>query len=445
MNMFETQTIYKIQWHQIEQKNNRKYTSHPGCLLNYLSLTLLVLAILISATAKADDLFPAWSVKGFGSIGFARTNTDKLGFYRDRTQTRNANKSLEISTDSRLGIQLDVDINDSWHATTQFIVRNHAGNFFEQNLDLAYLRWYPNADTIVRAGRMGFDAFLLSDYRNVGYTYPWMRPPHEFYANIPITHYDGLDLTQNISLGDGYLSLKGYAGYTSTELSEEFLNLKLEGPIAGTNISYENGNWRIRAGYTFLRQLKEAKLQELVSQINDPENNVLFPGLSQLAPLLSIRDSNIHFMSLGTAYDDGIWLVHAEASYMDTQGQRIFNPDTASAYLSIGRRVSKVTLYSVYGFSHSFHKKTKVPRPLFPDPALIQSQQEIESRFNNQAINEHSLSLGLRWDFYPKFAFKLQWVHYWLTDNGVSLWHRTEAVNNPDNVDVMSFGIDFVF
>ena len=107
-------------------------------------------------------------------------------------------------------------------------------------------------------------------------------------------------------------------------------------------------------------------------------------------------------MSLGTSYDDGTWLAHAEASYMDTKGQELFNPDTASAYLSIGRRFSNVTLYSLYGISHSFQKKTKVPDPRFPDPRLIQLHQEVEGRFNSQAIKQQSLSIGLRWDFHPK-------------------------------------------
>ncbi len=150
-------------------------------------------------------------------------------------------------------------------------------------------------------------------------------------------------------------------------------------------------------------------------------------------------------MSLGTSYDDGTWLVHAEASYMDTEGQELFNPDTASAYLSIGRRFSNVTLYSLYGVSHSFQTKTEIPDPRFPDPRLLLIQQEVEERFNSQVINQQSLSIGLRWDFYPKVAFKAQWSHYWLGEDGDALWQRDVGVDTPENVNVMSFGIDFIF
>ncbi len=413
--------------------------------LNITNFKILTILLLISSTSIADEAYPNWSIKGFGSLGLIRSDSNKIGFYRNRTQTQEINKSLDISTDSRLGVQLDVDLTDSWHITSQFIARDHAGDFLEQNLDWAFLRWYPNEDTVVRAGRMGFDAFLLSDYRNVGFAYPWMRPPHEFYANIPITHYDGIDIRKSLSLDHDLVSLKAYAGYTSTQLSEEYYDTELEGPMAGANIVYETGSWRLRAGYTYIRQVVDIDTRSLKLQINDATNNFLFPNLNQLAPLITFKDSNIHFMSLGTSYDDGTWLVHAEASYMDTEGQELFNPDTASAYLSIGRRFSNVTLYSLYGVSHSFQKKTAIPDPRFPDPRLLLIQQDVEERFNSQAINQQSLSIGLRWDFHPKVAFKAQWSHYWLGEDGDALWQRDVGVDTPENVNVMSFGIDFIF
>jgi len=406
-------------------------------------LGLVALILFLTAPAKADDQYPKLSVKGFGTIGYTYSDTDQIGFYRDRTQTQEVKKALEVSTDSRLGVQLDLQINDFWQASTQFIVRDHAGDFFEQNLDWAYLRWHLTEDVSVRFGRMGVDSFLLSDYRNVGYAYPWMRPPHEFYTNIPISHFDGIDIKKTMSLEDGYLSVKAHAGYTATNLSEEYADLELEGPIAGLNIVYESGNWRTRAGYTYIRQVKEIQLQTLISAINDPVNNFVIPDINKLTPLLSVKNRNLHFMSLGTAYDDGTWLIHTEASYIDTQDR--FNPDVASAYFSIGRRISKFTLYTVYGISHSFQKKVTVPDALFPVPALIKLQQSVDAVINDNGTDEQSLSVGLRWDFHPQVAFKAQWSHYWLADDGAALWQKPESREIPDNVNVISFGFDFIF
>jgi hypothetical protein len=90
----------------------------------------------------------------------------------------------------------------------QWVARNHAGAFFEQNLEWAYLRWRPWNDLDLRVGRLGLDVFLLSDYRNVGYAYPWMRPPQEFYAPLFPYHLDGADIAQRFHLGEGFLTLK---------------------------------------------------------------------------------------------------------------------------------------------------------------------------------------------------------------------------------------------
>lgn len=44
---------------------------------------MLILWLAISSTAWADDDgYPAWSVKGFGTLGFARSDNNEFGFLR---------------------------------------------------------------------------------------------------------------------------------------------------------------------------------------------------------------------------------------------------------------------------------------------------------------------------------------------------------------------------
>lgn len=388
--------------------------------------------------------YPDWSVKGFGSLGLARTDTDKIGFYREGTQTQEVKKSLEIAMDSRLGLQLDIDISDSWHITTQFVIRDHAGDFLEQNLDWAFLQWHPMTDTVVRFGRLGADSFLLSDYRNVGFAYPWMRPPHEFYAAIPITHFDGVDIKQSLSLDDGYLSVKAYAGRSLISLSEQYFDLNFEGVVVGSSFIYETGSWTNRIGYTFFHPTREGKrLQDLAGILRSPQVNGLIPGIAELAPLLSITNNAFHFVTLGTVFDNGDWLVHTEASYIDTE--TILNPDTFSAYFSVGRRFLNVTLYSVYGVSQTFQKRKSVSKPVFLSPELVELQKTVDGIINDHGVDQQSLSVGMRWDFYPKIAFKMQWTHYWLGSEGIALWQREFNDKASKSINVMSFGIDFIF
>lgn len=406
---------------------------------------IFFLLLMIKFTAVNADEGMRWSIKGFGTFSVAGTDTDEVGFYRSITQTKYLTDSWGVTTDSRLGLQVDVDINRSFHATIQWVARDHIGNFFEQNLDWAFLRWNISDTTNIRVGRLGADLFLLSDYRNVGYAYPWIRPPHAFYAGFPVYHFDGFDLSHQIYFNDDVLSLKFFTGYSFTQLNSHSIAgvVDLGSPVVGGSIKFESGSWTTRAGYSYLRIITEFPNEQLLDILNNPLVNLAIPGINKLSPLFSIKDTNIHYYSLGAAYDDGTWLAQAELSYVDTE--TVYFPDTLNAYLSVGRRFSNVTLYTLFGISHSFQKDIFVPSPVFPSPQLEQLQQVVNTIVNKNGIDEKSISLGARWDVYPNIALKTQWSHYWLSANGAYLWHDGSSLEKAIQVNVLSFGIDFIF
>ena len=405
-------------------------------------LPLLFLLLCVTLQVHADDSYPNWSLKGFGTLAFTGTDSKNLGFYRDTSQTQDVTQAWGISTDSSLGIQIDASISPTLHATAQWIARDHSGNFFEQNLEWAFLRWLIDDDLTLRIGRLGVDVFLLSDYRNVGYAYPWMRPPHEFYAYLGVYHFDGMDVTKKWNVGDGTLSLKSFAGYSHNQYQDKVTahTIDFDFAIAGANVLYETGDWRFRASYGIAHNLSEPTKQ-LLNAMNDPLVKAFYPQISQLTSKVGFQNTDNHFYSLGVAYDDGVWLAQTEASYI------IFahDADIASGYLSVGRHFDKFTFYSLLGITKNFYKNVNVPQPAFPVPALLQLQQTVDSAINQIGMDEKSVSLGVRWDFYSNMAFKTQWSHYWLGDNGKYLWMKPASGASSDSVNVWSVGIDFTF
>ncbi len=384
-----------------------------------------------------------WTFKAFGTLAAIGTDTDKIGFRRDYTQTRGATSAWRADIDSRLGLQLDADFNREFHAAVQWVARNHAGNFFEQNLEWAFLRWRPRDDLDLRLGRLGLDAFLLSDYRNVGYAYLWMRPPAEFYAPIFPYHFDGADIAKKFSLGEGYLTLKGYAGYSLSEVLDQTgtATNSLETSLFGGNLVYESGNWRARLGYAQLRALNHLPLQVLPA-LENPVLQAYWPAARSLAEQLSIHGKLLHFVSLGWAYDDGVWPAQAEAAYIDSAVPEL--PSMANAYLSVGRRFGSVTLYSLFGIAESLNHRATVPYPLAQMPALLGLRDSVEQSINGNGVDQKSASLGLRWDVHNNIALKAQWSHFWLGSNGTLFWFEPKPPL-PDQVNVWSFGVDFVY
>lgn len=409
---------------------------------------LLTAAFLLVGTmaAFAKDTYPNFTVKGFGTLGAGGTDTDRLGFRRNIKQTPGATDNWGYAIDSRLGLQLDVDINESWHAAAQWVARNNTGDFFEQNLDWFFLRWRPVDDLDIRVGRLGFDVFMLSEYRNVGYAYLWMRPPHEFYAGLPVDHFDGADIAKKFEVGDGTLTIKAFGGYSffqvpttgSSKSAEQGLT------VAGGKLAYEYGNWNARIGYNYsLNNNELAPLQPLLDALNSAPVNAVWPGAQSLVQQISSKNKAVHFSSIGLAYDDGLWLAQMEASYIHSDVGTY--PSVASGYFSAGRHFGKVTLYSLFGISESLNSRVELSNPLFPVPAVVELRNAADQVLNNNGVDEKSVSLGLRWDVSEHIDLKTQLSHYWLGNNGAALWLKPASGPIPDTVNVWSVGMDFVF
>ncbi|NOQ64455.1 MAG: hypothetical protein GQ582_08085 [Methyloprofundus sp.] len=269
-----------------------------------------------------------------------------------------------------------------------------------------------------------------------------MRPPHEFYAYLPGSHFDGIDFSKHYRIGDNFLKLKVYAGNSHSTLREAAGPMNL--PLVGANISYNTGNWHAKINYTYAHILDEGMDNAILDTLNSPELNQIFPDLNQLSSQISTKNKNGHYLSIGGSYDNGVWLAQAEASYTNVDSHAL--PSQASAYLSIGRRFSTVTLYTLYGISHSLEDRLNVPDPIVPFPTLEELQNILEYSLNQTGTDQQSLSLGMRWDFYENIAFKMQWSHYWLgTRQGTAQWSNPLATDKPHNVNVWSVGVDFIF
>ncbi len=410
-------------------------------------IRLLTTMILLSGAvpALAEDSYPDFKVTGFGTLGASGTDTDRLAFRSDIKQTPGVTDSWGFDTDTRMGLQVDVDINESWHAMAQWIARNTAGDFLEQNLDWAFLRWRPADDLDIRVGRLGIDTFMLSEYRNVGYAYLWMRPPHEFYSGLPVYHFDGADIAKKFEIGEGVMTVKAFGGHSFTQVPTNLSGLAEQDlTLIGGKLAYEVGNWNARISYNYsLNNDEIAPLQPLLTALNSTEINAVWPGAQALAGKIATKNKVVHFSSIGLGYDDGIWLAQMEASYTHTD--MTVYPSVASAYLSAGRRLGKVTLYSLFGISETLNNPVNVSNPLVPVPEIIELRNAADQLLNTNGVDEQSVSLGLRWDVHEHVALKTQWSHNWLGNNGASLWLPRGTGSTPDTVNVWSVGMDFMF
>ena len=119
--------------------------------------------------------------------------------------------------DTRLGLNLTTRIDESWDLTAQ--MKALGVNDFAMEVDWAYASYRPSDSTVLRFGRVKYPVGLVNEYVDVGYTYPWIRPPEAIYSRVvvgpDITHvsYNGAEASVRKYIRNGEFDFDFIGGY----------------------------------------------------------------------------------------------------------------------------------------------------------------------------------------------------------------------------------------
>lgn len=206
--------------------------------------TLFILPLAVS-TAWAQDGEPqAIKVSGFGTGALTWTNTNDALFTRP-FQAGGAGTKPRTGVDSNVGLQVDAQINDWVSLTGQGMVRKLEKDAYEADGTLAFAKAKVSDTLSVRVGRVPLAAFLVSDYRNVGYANTMLRPSQEMYAQVPNDSLDGADLDWRESLGSSTLTTQVGYGHSTAKLAGQTVVLR---NLRVLNLVLEQGPLTLRLG-----------------------------------------------------------------------------------------------------------------------------------------------------------------------------------------------------
>lgn len=393
---------------------------------------VLAMSLATASVAHAEDGF-SYRLSGFGTVGYAATDTNDV-LLTNPNQLKGARKSGSTLVDSRIGGQLDLTFNHAFSATTQVVAMQDTKGHFTPQLQWAFLRYKLGDSMALRVGRLGFPAYLVSDYRYVGYANPWVRGPLEVYKLSPVDHFEGADLSWNHSLGHGYLTVEVLAGHMSAPIagtSSRNGRMKVN-QLTGGYVTYEIGNLRVRGG------MSSGKATQRISNLDQLYAGLHQAGFDNVVDLFRSDNSRSTFTSLGAIYDaDKILLTGEYAKRSSTS--RLLD-DVSGWYGTFGYRLGKWMPYVTWaGYSKASETGGyDIPAygPLLPLSMAVDSLASSNS--------QHSTSLGVKVDAGSKAAIKAQVDHVLPaarggTFNGVAPGYTGHAVN------VYSVVVDFVF
>ena len=399
----------------------------------YIIAAVVALTVLAStppavAEPTANEYLPV-AFSGFGTFGVAHTQGDGAGFIRDMAQPKGANnRGLSWELDTRIGVQANLKPAENLEAVAQIVSRYSNENNFKPELTWGFLKYTLNEAIEVRAGRIGFDAFLSADSRDIGYSYLWIRPPSDYYGSLFLSYEDGGDVIFRMPMGKGLTRLKLYSGITrgrSSSLLEqrEWAGNISSGPIGsvldmngsrgqGGFIDYQDRHWIARVGIARLHIAKDFPAGSLnmlglirsnANQAFDQDKLQLSNALVNFANDASVANKQITFKSIALAYEDGPLQTQMALSRITADSLMVAN--SRAGYVSAGYRLGKLTPYSVISF-------VKSKRSDRSDELIGLASDRIVSLTNFMLsaplTNQTTYSIGVRYAITDNAALKFQ-------------------------------------
>lgn len=353
----------------------------------------------LSYVRKSIEDQKAFNISGFLTTGFTNASPTDIA---DQTITIDDDTSFD--TDSILGLQTNFRLTDRADVTAQLTAKGLED--FDLTADWAFLRYQVTDRTTFRAGKLRLPLYLFSESLEVGFSYPWIRPPQEVYQ-VPIFNYEGIDSVFTLPVNDWVHKVQIFLGEDTGETYDTNI-------FVGGNITSFYDAWTFRlSAYRY-----DLKLED-----------------SQFVPDGQFNDNK--YFTFATSFDDGNWLFISEiSSFQVGQKENLFFRSTDAGYLTVGKYMGKVLPH--FTFAKTYSKDEPDNSPFDPDP----------SNFTGQSI-----TLGLRYGLAESSSIKAEWTRYSDMDDTASIWNRIRFEEIPfgngaegiDQINVYSIAIDTVF
>lgn len=223
---------------------------------------------------------------------------------------------------------------------TQWVLRDQTNDNMMNMTELAYAKFRPQPQVDLSLGRIQYDVFLLSDHRNVGYAYPWVRPPVEFYTWMPIFSIDGAEAAYRLYDSNGFWRLKAQIGHTKTDISMgRTIYHFLAHDLYDISLIRQTNYWRFKLAYSKFSVASEVpNFPPLLTTLDTVAAKNL-PGISEEAADLrrniAFLNAKISYSTFGIYYNDTLWQIQTEIGKATASAEAI--PSGTMGYLSVGR------------------------------------------------------------------------------------------------------------
>jgi hypothetical protein len=415
--------------------------------LKALAVLLLSVFTLLSNSALADEenknnwLPEQFQLHAFGTIGASYHNEKGLGYRRNLEQKNTVQGNhLDFSSDSLLGGQADLLINDTFSSSLQVVSRNNSSDNWKPEVISAFIKYKPSEALQFRIGRMPTTSNIGAETRYVSYAYTQVRPSPEVYGLFSLyDRYDGVDAEYTFPFASGIGKVIINYG---KDVGEFYLDGKSSDVSDVSNYGlvtlWQKNNLELLGLFSVHHTKDQDSFEPLAASLDATP----FPLANQRAnEIRSAEDYKTYIFGASVSYELEAWKFQGVMTRSNTDNY--FEVKGKSGSAIIAYRLGKFTPYAITGYSRLTTKFKPIDIPNIPNPQL----QALNAAYNYTSTlferDISSTSLGLRYDIAENYAVKLQVDKINAKLDPVIISTKPQGTNK--DITLFTIALDFLF
>lgn len=395
--------------------------------------------VLLGALLLSPISYAEIELNGFlSAIGGIATDDPVRGYDTD----------INFQQDTLFGLQASAEISDKLSMTAQLVSRG--ADDYATELSWGYLTYSVSSNLSMRIGRFRTPFYFYSDFREVGYAYPWVSPASEVYA-LPFDNIDGVDMLYTTQWLNGVsVDLQAYYGAVQDDFRLDNTGDVLDSQTTnhvGLSATFGYSDFSLRlsghnADFT-INDFNQAPIAASFDTLIESLEGLGEPAQGIITNL-NVEDISSTFAQAGLRYDGEYIFAVVEGTNLSFDKGPIAEQKRMLA--SLGINIKNAVIYASY--SQADDESVDLSGPLAPlknqQPSTPEASPEIIEALTTNldaisqalTINTETISFGIRYDFEPGAAFKIQYDSVTNTD--------PTAAKEEEN-GILRFGVDLVF
>lgn len=382
-----------------------------------------IIFLLLTSSAYSSE----FEIKTFGTLGTVYNDNSNYIYRKDIFQKDGSSNDLSYKTDTLIGLQTTLKINEKFSLLLQGIVNNNYNDEVKAKIDWGYLKYDSGENIIVKVGRIRTPYYKNSDNLNVGYSNLMIRESIEVYGQVPFSSYNGIEVIYSNIIDKYFYTLQ--ANYGKEELTVPIHSLHQEANVEIDNLYAINltfGTTALQTRFTYLN----ADITASSLSLEQLFGGLRASGLNELADSYEFKDKNSEYMGVG------LFLDYNNILFSTEYGRRriySFFANIHGYYATLGYSFDKFIPFVTYA-------KSKMDVPTYDANTGVAA---LDALLRAQNLAQSSKTVGVKYYINENFDLKFQYEH--VVPKGDFGSYHLSTLQKPQELNVFSFALDFIF